>query len=238
MSLPQAQFQIPEGYREYPKPTTPIENEVPFSNNFAAENSGSIDRETVYYAKSAEIALENEARLRERQAIIIRGTAITEARQAELEERLNVPKPSVARRVFRMMTSGQLDSSAFRIKPVSPDKVKSDAFRQLLNHESSIGSALIEQPPLVSQQEFFLSDEHSNEWFLHMQSSINPNQSRTIRYAVYETEGIVKSVDGGPYQHVTGDELSEFVELTKIYYQKMAVSLYKNHMQSDYDTAA
>lgn len=238
MSLPQAEFQIPEGYREYPKSTAPIENEVTFSDNYAAEPNGLIDRGSIYYAKSAEIALENQARLLERKAIKIIGATILEARQAELKERLNVPKPSITRRVFKMITSGQLDSSAFRIKPVNPDKIRSDAFRQLLNHESGIGSTLIEQPPLVSQQEFFLSDSHSNEWFLHMQSSINPNQSRTIRYAVYETEGILKSVDGGQYQLVTGDELREFVELTKIYYQKMAAGLYKNHMQSDYDLAA
>lgn len=234
----QAQYQYPEGYREYPKLTTPIENEAPVNYSYSQEANGTIDRDSTDYTRSAEIALEYQARLRERQAIKIIGATITEARQAELKERLNVPKPSITRRVFKMMTSGQLDSSAFRIKPVNPDKIRSDAFRQLLNHESGIGSTLIEQPPLVSQQEFFLSDSHSNEWFLHMQSSINPNQSRTIRYAVYETDGILKSVDGGQYQLVTGDELREFVELTKIYYQKMATGLYKNHIQSDYDLAA
>jgi len=237
MSLPQAQFQIPEGYKEYPKPTTPNENEAPVSYNYNQEANGSIDRESIYYAKSAEIALENQVRLQERQAIKRIGNIITEARQAELENRLEAPKPSVARRVLKTLMSGQLDST-FRIKPANPEKIKSDAFRQLLNHESSIGSTLIEQPPLVSQQEFFLSDSHQTEWFLHMQSSINPNQSRTIRYAVYETEGIFKSVDGGQYERVIGDELSEFVELTKAYYQKMAAGLYKNHMQSDYNLAA
>lgn len=237
MSLAQAQFQIPEGYREYPQPVAPIETEAPINNVRYPENPTFIDRESIYYAKSAEIALENEARLRERQGVLLRGATVTEARQAELEARLVAPQDSVVRRVFKAITSGPRNSS-FRIKPASPERIREDTFRLLLNHESSIGASLLERPPLVSHQEFFLSDEHSNEWFLHMQSSINPNQSKTIRYAVYETDGIFKSVDGGQYQPVTGDELSEFVQLTKIYYQKMAVGLYKNHLQSDYATAA
>lgn len=236
MSLSHGEYQTPEGYKEYP-PLTPIEKEA-VVNDSDTQDKGSIDRDLIYYAKSAEIALENQARLRQRQEIIAVGNTIAQARQNELESRLNAPKTSVVKRVFKMLTTGQFDASVLRIVPVDKAQLINDNFRELLNKEGNIGASLLGKPFAVGRQEFFLSDSHPNEWFWHMQSSINPDQSRTIRYAVYQTEGIVKSIDGGQYQYVNGDELNNFVDLTKIYSQRVIGGLYKNHVQSNYDLAA
>ena len=251
MSLPQAQFQIPEGYGEYPKPIAPIENEVPFSDNYVAENNGSIDRGSIYYAKSAEIALENMAQLRKRQEIIKYGNTINEARQTELAKRLKIPKPSLASRVFKMLTSGQLDSSVLRIKPASPDKIKEDAYKQLINEESRVGAAFLNNPelvsklsPLVGRQEFFLSDipSHSNEWFYHMEPIVPNIPQRTMRYVVSEADGVFKTIDSGQYEPVVNTpadaELDHFVNFTKHYYKNVANGLYNIADSSDYDLAA
>lgn len=244
MSLSQAEFQIPEGYKEYPQPTPPIENEVIINDSYVVETNGSIDRGSIYYAKSAEIALENQARLRERRAIVKYGDTINRARQAELEKRLNAPKPSVARRVFKILTTGQLDSSALRIKPVNSDQLRMDVFKQLINHESSIGARPLNQSALVSRQEFFLSDipSHPNEWFYHAESDIPNIQPRTIRYVVSEADGVFKSIGNRQYEPVVNSpadaELDNFVDLTKRYYKNVAGGLYKIPESSDYDLAA
>lgn len=242
MSPSQAQYQYPEGYREYPKPTPPIENEVIVSDSYSQETNGSIDRGSIYYAKSAEIALENIAKLRERQAILKYGNTITEARQKELKKRLEAPKSSFVGRVFKLFISRQLDSSTFRIKPASPEKIRDDAFRQLINQESSIGASLFQQSPLVSRQEAFLSDIRPNEWHYHAEYGIPDTQQRSIRLVVSEADGVFKSVDNGQYEPVVNTpdvaELDNFVNFTKRYYKNVAGGLYKVPDSSDYDLAA
>jgi len=249
MSPAQTEFQIPEGYKEYPKPTTPNENEAPVSYTYAKEANRQIDRHSIDYTRSAEIALKNQAELRERRAIIGIGNTINRARQAELEKRLNTLKPkkpklSLVRRAFGILAGVQLDTSTFRIKPVSPDKIRDDMFRQLINRESSIGANLTVQPPLVSRQEIFLSDvpERPNEWHYHAESVIPNIRPRSMRYVVSEADGVFKSVDNNPYALVVNTpadaELDNFVNFTKKYYKNVAGGLYKIPDSSDYDLTA
>ncbi len=129
---------------------------------------------------------------------------------------------NLAKRVLAILISGQFDNRS----AADEARLRDEKLRLLTNQESAIGANLIEKPQQVSRQEFFLSPHstHSNEWFYHAES-IDQTQSRTIRYVVAE-DGVFKSIDGGQYEPVAGDELDGFISLTKRYYQHVAAKLY------------
>ena len=217
MSLPQGEYQIPQ--TEYAHSEPEIIEASPLSD--VAQTYDSLVRGSQYYENRAALLGEQAEKKNERQAIIAMGNDILAVRQIEVKKRLAKPRAGVMQRAFSMMMTGQVGSS------VDEARLTDETFRDLMNRESSIGSSLIEMPPTVGRQEFFLSDSHANEWFYHAQSLLQPAKSRTIRYLVSEADGIFKSIDGNSYQTVASDELAQFTDLTKKYHTPVNTNLYK-----------
>lgn len=217
MSMPQGEYQIPQ--TEYAPSQPEIIEASPV--NDVPQTPESLVRGSEYYENRAALIGKEIEDKNERQVIIALGNDIFANRQAAIENRLVATKVGVMKRAFDMIMTGQ-------INPL-PGAVRSagDTFRDLMNQESRLGSTLIEVPENVSRQEFFLSDSHPNEWFYHAQSSINPTQSRTIHYLVSEQDGIFKSIDRNPYQAVSNDELTTFIDRAKKYAELVNKNLYK-----------
>jgi hypothetical protein len=190
---------------------------------YVAQQYDFLDRQSKYYVDRPAILAEEAANLIDRQELIAKGSKIHEQRRAAIENRA-APKSGAMKRVLNMIISGPIDTS------VDKTRLASEIFRDLMNKEGMIGASLCKKPDAASDHLFFLSDhkDHPHEWFYYAQSS-QPNISRTLRYVVSEQDGILKSIDGGAYEAIVGNELAEFIYQTK---------RYSDVVSEDYDLAA
>ncbi len=234
MSLPQGEYQIPETeYTQIPSQPEVFEaSPVIDTPQYVAQNDDSFVRGTLHYENRPAILAQEAERRSERQAVIKLGSDIFALRQAEIEKRLTGPSSNVFKQVLNMIMTGQVGMS------VDKDRLADETFRSLMNEESAIGASLIPMPSTVARQEFFLSDSRPDEWFYHAQSLIQPDKSRTIRYVVSEPDGVYKSIDGGQYASLDSAELSDFLEITKAYADRLKNGSYKNVSRSDFGLAA
>ncbi len=67
---------------------------------------------------------------------------------------------------------------------------------------------------------------------------MRPNESTTIRYVVSEPDGIYKSIDGGQYILLDSKELSDFLQITRVYADQLRNGPYQNVSSSDFSLAA
>ncbi len=215
MSLPQGEYQIPQ--TEYVPSQPEIVEASPV--RAAIQNAESLVRGSSFYENRAALLAKEAQERNERQTTIAIGNDIFQQRQAVIDERLNAANGGIMKRVLDIIMPGQ--------QTIGNPKLADEVLRDLTNKESQIGSSLIETPPTVSRQEFFLSDSHPNEWFYHAQSALHPGQSRNIHYLVSEQDGVFKSIDSHPNQAVYGVELTEFTDLTKKYAYLVNKNLYK-----------
>ena len=208
------EYQIPESAQTEFIQSQPDEVEafVEDVTRYVAQQYDFLDRQSKYYVDRPAILAEEAANLIDRQELIAKGNKIHEQRRVAIENRA-APKSGAMKRVLNMIISGPIDTS------VDKTRLASEIFRDLMNKEGMIGASLCKKPDAASDHLFFLSDhkDHPHEWFYYAQSISQPNISRTLRYVVSEQEGILKSIDGGPYKAITGNELAEFVDQTKRY---------------------
>src|SRR5690606_3472554 len=98
--------------------------------------------------------------------------------------------------------------------------------RDLLRQESAIGAALFGPVTKGRHREFFCLDESTWIWHEEWKNEKGIEQQSTVRYEVHPN-GILKVSDGPRYQFIEGDELKNFVEATRMYYEKTSVQVYK-----------
>lgn len=97
--------------------------------------------------------------------------------------------------------------------------------RQLIQAESEIGRTLFGPIAKGASREFFCLDE--NTWIWH-EEWIDPSgkkQARTTRYEIRGTE-VIKAQDGEKRVFVTGTELQNLMQATRLYYDRVTRGIY------------
>lgn len=97
--------------------------------------------------------------------------------------------------------------------------------RDLLRQESKIGGALFGPVPKGRHREFFCLDESTWIWHEEWKDTKGVERQSTVRYEIH-SNGILKVSDGPRYQFIEGDELKNFAEATRLYYQRAAREVY------------
>lgn len=98
--------------------------------------------------------------------------------------------------------------------------------RDLLRLESKIGATLFGEVPKGRRREFFCLDESTWIWHEEWKDEKGVERQLSVRYEVHPN-GIMKVSEGPRYQFIEGDELNNFVEATRLYYEQVARDIYK-----------
>lgn len=98
--------------------------------------------------------------------------------------------------------------------------------RDFLRLESKIGATLFGAVPKNRRREFFCLDESTWIWHEEWKDEKGVERQSTVRYEVH-SNGILKVSDGPRYQFIEGEELKNFAEATRVYYEQTAKQIYK-----------
>lgn len=99
------------------------------------------------------------------------------------------------------------------------------SYEDLINTESQLGKTIFGPIPDGCEREFF--EYRKNVWIWH-EKSLNPQgvmQEMTVRYEV-RPEGVFKKPGNQPYSKIYGDELENFRQAVKQYYNLIKTKLY------------
>lgn len=97
--------------------------------------------------------------------------------------------------------------------------------RELIQHESEIGGHLFGAIPEGHHRQFFNLDPVTWIWYEEWPDGKNKSESKTTRYEVHEN-GILKVQEGAPYYFIEGQELSNLLAATRMYYERIARDVY------------
>lgn len=101
-------------------------------------------------------------------------------------------------------------------------------YTNLIRHEAKIGGSVFGPVPVGVKREFFCLDE--NTWIWHEEWTENGNRKvRNTRYDV-RPDGILKSIDGRSYQHVSHAEAGRLLAAAKLYQKKIREELYDAYL--------
>lgn len=98
--------------------------------------------------------------------------------------------------------------------------------RDLLREESKVGGTLFGQVPKGHRREFFCLDESTWIWYEEWRDEKGVERRSTVRYELHP-HGILKVSDGPRHQLLKGQELENFAEATRIYYEQISRQVYK-----------
>lgn len=118
------------------------------------------------------------------------------------------------------------DTTQVRTAKKQPLVTQKPTERDLLRQESKIGAALFGPIPKGRHREFFCLDESTWIWHEEWKDEKGVERQSTIRYEIHPN-GILKVSDGPRYQFIEGDELKNFAEATRLYYQRASVEVYR-----------
>ena len=113
-------------------------------------------------------------------------------------------------------------------KPIVPPKLTD---RDLLRMESQIGATLFGPIAPGHHREFFCLDESTWIWHEEWKDEKGIDRQSSVRYELHPN-GILKVTEGPRYTFIEGDELNNFVEATRIYYERAAREIYKRDPQT------
>ncbi len=97
--------------------------------------------------------------------------------------------------------------------------------RELIQHESEIGGHLFGLIPAGHHRQFFNLDPTTWVWYEEWNDDEGKLQSTTTRYEVHKN-GILKVQEGAQYYYIEGQELTNFVTATRIYYDRVTREVY------------
>lgn len=117
------------------------------------------------------------------------------------------------------------DTQAFAKKQPSKTSKTKLTDRDLLRQESKIGATLFGPVPKGRSREFFCLDESTWIWHEEWRDEKGVERQSTVRYELHPN-GILKVSDGPRYQFIEGDELKNFAEATRLYYEQTSRQVY------------
>ena len=95
----------------------------------------------------------------------------------------------------------------------------------LINAESELGRTLFGPIPMGHQREFFVSKKNVWIWHENWVDQFGKLQEMTIRYEV-RPSGVYKRPNGGNYQRIQGEELTNFRKAARMYLDLVKTRLY------------
>jgi hypothetical protein len=98
--------------------------------------------------------------------------------------------------------------------------------RDLLKQESKIGATLFGPVPKGHNREFFCLDESTWIWHEEWKDEKGVARQATVRYEIHP-KGVLKVSEGPRYQFIEGQELHNFAQATRLYYEQTAREVYK-----------
>lgn len=98
--------------------------------------------------------------------------------------------------------------------------------RDLLKLESKIGATLFGPVPKGHNREFFCLDESTWIWHEEWKDEKGVARQATVRYEIH-SKGVLKVSEGPRYQFIEGEELHNFAQATRLYYEQTAYQVYK-----------
>lgn len=98
--------------------------------------------------------------------------------------------------------------------------------RELIQHESKIGGQLFGAISAGHHRQFFNLDPTTWIWYEEWKDAQGRKQSKTTRYEIHEN-GILKVQEGAPYYFIEGQELTNLLSATRLYYERVARDIYK-----------
>jgi hypothetical protein len=103
----------------------------------------------------------------------------------------------------------------------------SAAIKDLIRQESEIGSKLFGEIPSGHKREFFCLDSKTWVWRETWRETLDGDiKDQLIRYEV-RSNGILKSVNGEGYQHVSEEEANNLAQAAVLYHQYVSKLVYK-----------
>lgn len=130
---------------------------------------------------------------------------------------------NVLKKALRLITGTPAQVSY--LKPPKKLFLRARTERELIQLESEIGRELFGPVPEGHRREFFNLDPQT--WIWHEEIKQDDGQTRAIttRYELQDT-GILKVQDGSHYTYLEGQELTNLVDAIKLYYEKVARTVY------------
>lgn len=99
------------------------------------------------------------------------------------------------------------------------------SYDDLMNAESEIGRTIFGPIPAGHRREFFKSRQNVWIWHEDWVDAAGIMQDMTIRYEVQPT-GVYKRTNGGEYAKIDGEELENFVNAARKYFELVRAQLY------------
>ena len=121
-----------------------------------------------------------------------------------------------------------LFNSVFRQTIETDEERRQEILQDLLRLEIEKTQGIFGQLPEGTKRDFFCLDRDTWIWYEEWTDSKGRRRQMTIRYMVRATE-ILKSLNGGPYQRLTLDEVRNFKRAVEAYVYKAKSELYANH---------
>ncbi|MDB5169753.1 MAG: hypothetical protein JWN82_149 [Candidatus Saccharibacteria bacterium] len=103
-----------------------------------------------------------------------------------------------------------------KILPRTAEERRAEAYRRFLRRQAKMGGTLFGPVPDGHRREFFCLDKHTWVWHEEWVDAAGQTQAMTTRYDV-GAQGILKSQGNSSYQRVTGAELKNFYQATRLY---------------------
>ena len=97
--------------------------------------------------------------------------------------------------------------------------------RELIEREAVVGGTLFDAIPAGHRREFFCLDDHTWVWHEEWVDENDQRQVTSTRYEVH-TSGILKAQNAAVYKFIDGPELENLVVATRLYYEKVAQTIY------------
>lgn len=118
------------------------------------------------------------------------------------------------------------DDAQIGVRPSNVAPTQKITDRDLLRLESKIGATLFGEVPKGHRREFFCLDESTWIWHEEWKDEKGVERQMSVRYEIHPN-GILKVSEGPRYQFIEGDELNNFVEATRLYYEQTSREIYK-----------
>ena len=98
-------------------------------------------------------------------------------------------------------------------------------YEDLINAESALGRTIFGPVPEGHQREFFLLKDNAWLWYESYLDNLGKQHNLVVRYEVRPT-GVYKSVSGGGYEKIIGQELENFKNAAFSYHNLVKTKLY------------
>jgi hypothetical protein len=105
------------------------------------------------------------------------------------------------------------------------DDRRAEVYKSLIHWEAQIGGQLFGEVPPNVRREFFCLDKHT--WVWHEEwTDESGHHAMTTRYDVRNGQ-VVKSQGASNYQELNKEELRNFINAVKLYYQRVIPELHR-----------